>query len=81
MKNIVLTLPWEKADVDVVFCYSPPQKETRDEYGWDPALPEELEIEQVLYKGVDVIDLFDVIALDYFLDMGWDHVKDDGSDL
>jgi hypothetical protein len=79
--KIVNSVGWLETEVDVVYWYTKPQKERQHEYGWDPALPAELEIDQILYKGVDVKDLFHPDDMDYFLMEGWEHINDDGSDL
>ena len=61
--------------VQVFYSYTPEQKASRNEYGWEPHLDEVFEVEAVLYKNVDIKPVFDEDTLDDIRDMAYDKLK------
>ena len=57
----ITTIHWKNAEIDVEFNYEGASEGSTDSWGakYEPDTDESVEIESIMYKGINVVDLFD----------------------
>jgi hypothetical protein len=70
-------IEWNQAELTVCFEYEPETIGSTDSWGakYEPDSPESIEIDSIIYQGINVIDLFSQDDLEEIEARVWDQIN------